>query len=144
MIADIVSKTLRPRADEWLELGERFSEEGHDELVQFHHKAVKQIARAMEAFDEVNLEKAKRLETKFHKYREMEMDFMREHYHRLSADVAETRRTTEIHKDLMEQFTRIAAHATNIGRVMIEWAVPSEKKRPRLPMDGKRRWDTTT
>jgi phosphate:Na+ symporter len=131
-IADIVSKNLRPRADEWLGLGERFSEEGRGEIVEFHLKAVKQIARAMEAFDEVNLEKAQRLRKKFRKYREMEMDFMREHYERLRADVTETVRTTEVHKDLMEQFTRIAAHATNIGRVMIEWAAPPEPPRARL------------
>jgi len=132
-IADIVSKTLRPRADEWLELDEDFSPEGRREIAEFHLKAVKQIARAREAFDEVNLEKAERLQSKFHKYREMELDLMREHYERLRADVTETRRTTEIHKDLMEQFTRIAAHATNIGRVMIEWAAPALPPRPSGP-----------
>jgi phosphate:Na+ symporter len=121
-IADIVSKTLRPRADAWLAGDYEFSVEGREELCDFHLRAIKQLSRAISVFDDLNLEKAKNLKKKHKKYRAMEEQFRRAHFERLRRDIPETVATTEFHQELMEQFRRISGHATNIGRIVLAWS----------------------
>jgi phosphate:Na+ symporter len=125
LMADVVHKTLRPRAREWLEKDLAFSEEGKKEVLDYHLRTLKQISRALEVFEDLNLEKAKAMKEKHKKYRSMEMDFMRTHFERLRRDIPETIATSEVHQDLIEQFARITSHATNIARMFLEWS--SEK-----------------
>ena len=122
LMADVVHKTLRPRAREWLEQNLAFSEEGKAELLDYHLRTLKQISRALEVFKDLNLERAKVMKQKHKKYRSMEMDFMRTHYERLRRDVPETIATSEVHQDLIEQFARITSHATNIARMFLVWS----------------------
>jgi len=122
LMADIVSKTLRPRAKKWLEQDLAFSDEGKAEILDYHVRTLKQISRALEVFKDLNLEKAEAMKRKHRKYRSMEMDFMRTHFERLRRDVPETIATTEVHQDLIEQFARITSHATNIARMFLAWS----------------------
>jgi phosphate:Na+ symporter len=121
LMADIVHKTLRPRAKAWLESDLEFSAEGKAEILDYHVRSLKQISRALEVFKDLNLEKAEAMKRKHKKYRSLEMDFMRTHYERLRRDVPQAIATTEIHQDLIEQFARITSHATNIARMFLEW-----------------------
>lgn len=122
LMADIVSKTLRPRAEKWLEGDISFSNQGKAEILDYHVRTMKQISRALEVFKDLNLEKAEAMRRKHRKYRSMEMDFMRTHFERLRRDVPETIATTEVHQDLIEQFARITSHATNIARMFLAWS----------------------
>lgn len=122
LMADVVHKTLRPRAREWLDGDLAFSEEGKAEVLDYHLRTLKQISRALEVFEDLNLEKAKAMKEKHRKYRSMEMDFMRTHFERLRRDVPETIATSEVHQDLIEQLARITSHATNIARMFLEWS----------------------
>ncbi len=126
LMADVVHKTLRPRAREWLKQDLAFSEQGKAELLDYHLRTLKQISRALDVFKDLNLEKAKAMKRKHKKYRSMEMDFMRTHYERLRKDVPETIATSEVHQDLIEQFARITSHATNIAGMFLEWS-PEDK-----------------
>jgi len=130
LMADIVSKTLRPRAQKWLEQDLFFSEEGKAEILDYHVRTLKQISRALEVFRDLNLEKAEAMKRKHRKYRSMEMDFMRTHFERLRRDVPETIATTEVHQDLIEQFARITSHATNIARMFLAWSAEEKKANP--------------
>jgi phosphate:Na+ symporter len=130
LMADIVSKTLRPRAEKWLEGDLSFSEEGKAEILDYHVRTMKQISRALEVFKDLNLEKAEAMRRKHRKYRSMEMDFMRTHFERLRRDVPETIATTEVHQDLIEQFARITSHATNIARMFLAWSAEKQETEP--------------
>lgn len=120
-IADIVTKNLHPRALEWLGSNHKFSEQGRNEINDFHVSALKQISRAIDSFRDSDLKKAKKMKRKFRKYRSMSEDLMRTHYERLRKGIPESKATTEFHIDLMEQFRRINSHATNIARILLEW-----------------------
>ncbi|UCG51346.1 MAG: Na/Pi cotransporter family protein [Candidatus Latescibacterota bacterium] len=121
LMADIVSKTLRPRARKWLDTNNVFSDEGTEELLDCHKRTVKQISRAIEVFKDLNLEKARAMKRKDKKYQSMEMEFMRTHFERLRKDIPETIATSEVHQDLIEQFAAIRSHATSIARIFLEW-----------------------
>ncbi|RMF57999.1 MAG: Na/Pi cotransporter family protein, partial [Calditrichaeota bacterium] len=126
-IADVVSKNLHPRAQEWLKHSYQFSEEGEEELKEYHVKTLKQLQRALDVFEEVNLEKAKAMKQKFKKYWALELALMRTHYERLRERVPESIETSEYHQEIMEQLTRITSHATNIARVLLEWGTKPSK-----------------
>jgi len=125
-IGDIITKIILPRSESWLANNLSFSEEGKKELLDFHERALKQISRALDVFDEVNLEKARAMKQKHKKYRSMSWEFMRTHYKRLRSEVAESEATSEVHQDLIEQFRRISGHATNVARILLEWKQPDE------------------
>jgi phosphate:Na+ symporter len=119
-IGDIIVKNLIPRAREWLEGDLRFSRDGRAELLDYHLRAVKQLARAMAVFQDVNLEAASRMDKKHEKYRKMEDEYLRSHFDRLVHRVPETMESSEFHQELMEQFRRINSHSTRIARILLE------------------------
>ncbi len=133
-IADVVVKTLRPRAKEWLKHSYRFSPQGKAELTDYHKRTLKQINRALEVFKDVNLQKAERMKQKFKKYRSMEMALIRTHLKRLQEEVPESVVTSEFHQELIEQFAIINTHATNIARVLLDWSKPEAETAPHTGM----------
>ena len=126
-IGDIVAKRLIPLAAKKIESNVFFSKEGEEEIRSYHLKTIKQIARSIEVFKDLNLEDAKRMEKKYKKYRLMELDLRRTHFGRLLSDVPETVATSGIHLELIESLKRISSHATNIARVFLELRSEKEK-----------------
>jgi phosphate:Na+ symporter len=119
-IADIIDKSLLPRARDWLEHDLRFSPEGELELKDYHLRTVKQMSRAISVFENVNLEAASRMKKKHRKYRKMEEQYLRSHYDRILRDIPHTLKSSEYHQDLMEQFRRITSHSTRIARIFLD------------------------
>ncbi len=126
-IGDIVAKRLIPLAEKKMMLNTSFSKEGEEEIRDYHLRSIKQIARAIEVFKDLNLKEAKRMEKKYKKYRLMEMDLRRTHFERLRSDIPETIATSEIHLELIELLKRISSHATNIARSLLELRSDKEK-----------------
>lgn len=120
-IGDIIAKTLVPRARNWLDRDLRFSDEGREELLDFHLKTVKQLSRAIEVFEDVNLEAESRVRQKHDRYRRIEDDYLRSHFDRIRRHVPETLETSEYHQELMEQLRRITSHSTRIARIQLGW-----------------------
>jgi phosphate:Na+ symporter len=127
-IGDIVAKRLIPLSEKKMILNISFSKEGEDEIKDYHLRTVKQIARSIEVFKDVNLEDAKRMEKKYKKYRMMEMDLRRTHFNRLRSDIPESVATSEIHLELIELLKRISSHATNIARSLLEMRSEKEEE----------------
>lgn len=119
-IADLVAKRLKPLAKKRLDLNLNFSEDGKQEIENYHLKTVKQISRAIEVLKDVNLEDAKKMEEKYKKYRLMELDLRRTHFDRLRQQVPGSEETSQLHLDLVEALKRISSHATNIARIFLE------------------------
>ncbi|MDA3861472.1 MAG: Na/Pi cotransporter family protein, partial [Melioribacteraceae bacterium] len=120
-IGDIVSTNLLKRADEWLSCDLMFSKDGLEELKTYHLQVMKQISRAIDVFDEMNLETAKRMKQKFKKYALMVEEFEKSHYQRLSKDVDESVKTSKLHLELLNLLKSISNHATNIARIHLNW-----------------------
>lgn len=121
MIADIVNTNLRKQAVKWLSQNVDFSDEGKQELITLQEKVLKQISRAMEVFNDVNLEKAINVKNKFKKYSQLAEDFERHHYTRLIENNPLTASSSEVHLELIGLFNAINRHATNIARILIIW-----------------------
>ncbi|MFC2096450.1 Na/Pi symporter [Bacteroidota bacterium] len=120
-IADIVSSTMIEKAKKWSEMDFEFSSDGKSEIVKYHTKTQKQLSRALEVFESVNLEKAKAMKSKSHAYRNLEIEFEKQHFERLTDEVIETVSSSKTHVILMTSLRAINDHATNIARILLKW-----------------------
>jgi phosphate:Na+ symporter len=121
-IADIVSTTMISKAERWSKMDFNFSKEGKDEIVKYHTKTQKQLSRALEVFESVNLEKAKAMKEKYKQYRNMEIELEKQHFERLQNEILETISSSKTHIELMTMLRAINGHATNIARILIKWS----------------------
>jgi len=127
-IGDVVSKRLVELAKKRIELNLSFSEDGKNEIEDYHLRTMKQISRAIEVFKDVNLQDAKRMEKKYKKYRLMELDLRRTHFDRLRDKVPQSIETSGIHLELIDLLKRISSNATNIARIFLETKNEKEKE----------------
>jgi phosphate:Na+ symporter len=121
LIADVVSSLTGRRAGKWIEAGYSFSEEGKEELRQYHGKTLRQIARALEVFADINLDKARIIKDKHREYRNIAWEYERQHYQRLKQENHNTLMSSETHLDIMAMLMNISGHATNIARILLQW-----------------------
>ena len=89
--------------------------------MDYHKRTLKQITRAIEVFQDVNLHKAKQMKDKHKKYRSLAMDLEKLHYSRLKDEIIQSVESSEIHLELMSSMKVITSHATNIARILLEW-----------------------
>jgi phosphate:Na+ symporter len=122
-IADIVSSTMINKAERWSKMDFNFSKEGKEEIVKYHTKTQKQISRALEVFESVNLEKAKAMKDKYRQYRDMEIELEKQHFERLKNEIVETISSSKTHIELMTMLRAINGHATNIARILLKWSI---------------------
>ena len=122
-IADIVSLTMINKAERWSKMDFNFSKEGKEEIVKYHTKTQKQISRALEVFESVNLEKAKAMKDKYRQYRDMEIELEKQHFERLKNEIVETISSSKTHIELMTMLRAINGHATNIARILLKWSI---------------------
>jgi phosphate:Na+ symporter len=127
-IGDVISKRLVPLAKKKNELNINFSEEGFEEIKDYHLTTIKQISRAIEFFKDVNLQDAKHIKRKYKKYRLLEHELRKTHFDRLLDEVPASVESSQIHLELIELLKRISSHSTNIARMQIESHVETEKE----------------
>ncbi|MDA3952292.1 MAG: Na/Pi cotransporter family protein [Bacteroidales bacterium] len=120
-IADIVSTTMIAKAERWSKMNYKFSIEGKNEIVNYHTKTQKQLSRALEVLENVNLEKAKAMKEKYRHYRNMEIELEKHHFERLKDEIVESVSSSKTHIELMTFLRAINGHATNIARILIKW-----------------------
>jgi len=126
-IADTCTNLLGQKAELWIESNFEFSAEGKKELIEYHTLIQKQLARAIEVFEELNLEKAKRMKEKHKKYRSIAAGLEKQHYERLRDIGKEVEARRDTHLELMTHFRTIQSHATNIGRILLKWKTRDKK-----------------
>ncbi len=117
--ADIVDKDLRPLARKMIALNEDFSESGKTEVRAYHLKMMKQVSRALIAFRDVSLEKAKKMTVKQAKYVALEGAYRQAHFERVRNAVQESVATSEIHLELMDILRRMNSYTANVARAII-------------------------
>jgi Na+/phosphate symporter len=127
-IADIVSKNISERANYWLESGAEFSADGKMELKEYHLLTQKQIKRSKSVFEELNLEKARKMIKKYNDFKEVGREMERQHFARLKQDVNKSVASSKTHLELVSIFRTIGSHANNIAQVILDWPGNKETK----------------
>lgn len=121
MIADIVNTNMRRQAEKWINSEAKFTDQGRAELETMLEKALKQISRSMEVFDEFNLEKAQHVKQKFKKYASLAEEYEMQHYERLVNQNLVSQSSSEVHLELLGLLKAVNRHATSIARIMLNW-----------------------
>lgn len=124
-IADICANMVEQKAEAWIQNDIEFSAEGKKELLEYHMKTQKQLARAIEVFRDVNLEKAKKMKAKHRKYRGIAIELEKSHYERLLDIKKKVEASGDTHMELITQMRIITSHSTNIARILLEWTSKS-------------------
>jgi phosphate:Na+ symporter len=121
LMADVVSSSLGRKAGSWIDSEYSFSSEGRTELARYHEKTLKQISRSLEVFEEVNLDKAQIIKEKHREYRNIALEFEKQHYERLKMENQATVMSSKTHLEVMAMLMNISSHATNIAHILLQW-----------------------
>lgn len=121
LIGDLVAKNLAERAKWWIQAEYEFSDEGKKELVEFHQLTQKQLRRAIEVFDNLNLEKAHKLVKKYEQYKQAGRELEHHHFERLKEDIGKSVASSKTHLELVSVFHAIGSHANNLAHIILEW-----------------------
>lgn len=117
--ADIIDKDLRPLAQKMISANIGFSDSGTKEVRAYHLKMVKQVSRALLAFRDESLEKAKKMTVKQAKYVALEGTYRQAHFERIRSAVEESLASSEIHLELMDIMRRMNSYTANVARAML-------------------------
>jgi len=123
-IARLMHFHLPDILEEWNEGDFAFSEQGQEELKEYHTKLQKQISRAIEVFQDVDIDKARRMKDKYKKYRTMASELEEQHFGRIREDIQVSIETSSFHLHLLTLIRDMTSHATNIARLLIRWHQP--------------------
>ena len=99
---NIVKLRFEKLVDDKNNLDGNFSEEGQQEILDYHTKLVKQVKRLNQFFNKFDRTKAQKIVQKGQKYKDIEEKYRLEHFQRVSKDVAESVSTHELHMELMD------------------------------------------
>ena len=99
---NIVKLRFEKLIDDKNNLDGNFSEEGQQEILDYHTKLVKQVKRLNQFFNKFDRTKAQKIMQKGQKYKDIEEKYRLEHFQRVSKDVAESVSTHELHMELMD------------------------------------------
>lgn len=120
-IADIISGDLATRAEKWSLQDYDFSQQGKEELNHFHTKIAKQLNRALEVFDETNLQTAAKMKLKHKEYRMLSRELEKQHYGRILEGMTESMESSKTHLEILALYSSIDSHATLIARTALDW-----------------------
>jgi len=62
------------------------------------------------------------MKIKYKQYRNLEIEFEKQHFERLREEVMETLTSSKTHVELMTFLRAINGHATNIARILLKWS----------------------
>jgi len=119
-IGDIVSSSLCSKAQWWCDSAFTFSAQGKEEIQNFHLKTLKLLYYSFGVFREANRDKAKKMKSKYEDFRELYIDFEKQHYQRLKEEVEESLDSSKTHLEVITSLKNIGSHATNISRIMLK------------------------
>ncbi len=118
-IADIVQDRIFPSMIKVRKGQFTLPKAGIKELHEYHTKTLKQMSRALEVFDSVNLERARHTAKRFEKYRLLADELKHMHYARLKEEIQSDIHASEVHLELISALLEISNLATNIARSMV-------------------------
>ena len=118
-IGDVIEKNMIPLAAKKTSLNRDFSDEGKDELTNYHSKVCKQVSRLKQAFSKLDTNKAEKIITKEEKYSALETKYRTSHLDRLHEEREESIQTHTIHMELMDLLKQINVYAGEIAKTIL-------------------------
>jgi phosphate:Na+ symporter len=119
-IGDIISSSLGGKARWWCHSDFTFSAAGKEEIQYFHLQTLKLLYYSYSMFREFNRAKAVKMKSKYEAFRDLYIDFEKQHYQRLKQEVEESIDSSKTHLEIITSFKNIGSHATNIARIMLK------------------------
>jgi phosphate:Na+ symporter len=119
-IGDIISSSLGGKARWWCRSDFVFSVAGKEEIQYFHLQTLKLLYYSYGMFREFSRAKAIIMKSKYEKFRDLYIDFEKQHYQRLKQEVEESIDSSKTHLEIITSFKNIGSHATNIARIMLK------------------------
>lgn len=129
-IADIVEERVFPNVTKIRQGTFLLPKENIKELHEYHTKTLKQMSRALEVFDSVNLERARHAAKRFEKYRLLADELKHMHYARLKDEIQSDTHASEVHLELISALLEISNLATNIARYMMSHDQIAHERKP--------------
>lgn len=126
-IGDIMKRNIIPLIAKKRALKLDFSEEGKEELLLYHMKMVKQMARLKEVFSEPRLTQVEKILKKEEKYLDLEARYRSAHFERVTDAREESMKTHEIHMELLDMLKRINVYSGDIAKSM--WVLEDESEK---------------
>lgn len=120
-IADIVDTNLLPKARFWANSSLNFSDEGKQELEQFHKHCLSHLQSVMQAMASYDLKTAKKLKKIEKMSTSIAYQLEKSHYARLMSQVEASIQSSKTHIELIGLMQAIIRHATQIVRILYEY-----------------------
>ncbi|TES93239.1 MAG: hypothetical protein E3J87_02705 [Candidatus Cloacimonadota bacterium] len=123
-IGDIVSKSLMIYAGKKIKEGFIFSDEGFNELIDFHGRIKENFNLAVSALTTYDKSLARRLMEERQQCVDIHIKLHNAHIERLKRGLVETIETSTIHLDFIDDLERVNFHISNIGYAILGKITP--------------------
>jgi len=97
-----------------------FSDAGHDELIKYHNKMLKQIKRLGQFFDKYDRKRIEKIMKKGEKYKDLEEKYRIEHIKRISTEESESMAADQLQLELMDLLKEISIFIDLIASNLLE------------------------
>ncbi len=121
-IGDIIDKNLMELAQKKIKGRLTFSSEGAAELTAFHGRVLANLDLAMSVFISDDLELARRLLREKTAIRDLEQQYVANHYARIGAGRPESIESSSLHLDALRDLRRINGHLTSVAYPILDRA----------------------
>jgi len=119
-IGDVIESNMVALLHKKIEGGITFSDEGREEIVEYHRRVLESFDLAMEAFQQTDFEKAQGVVAAKEELIELEQSYRMSHYRRMSREEQVGARSSQIHLDLIDYLRRIDSYTESIARTVLE------------------------
>ena len=128
-IGDIIDNSLMDLAHKKIDKGERFSEEGWQEIKEFHMLVVANMKLAQTIFLSEDPELAQQLVDNKRVIREAQATSSAHHFERLAGGLPQTIATSALHLDIIRDYRRINSYLTAVAYTILDHAQTYKDKR---------------
>lgn len=119
-IGDIIDTNLLPKARYWIENDYDFSEQGKQELFEYHSRCFKLISMVVDVMATYNEFKAAKIKNKEKENIKLAIELEKSHFSRLMEHADKTLQSSKTHIELLGLMQAINRHATQIVRILYE------------------------
>lgn len=130
-IGDIIENSLLDIVTIKIDSRHRFSDQGFQEIMDFHAAILKNMKLAQAIFMSEDPRLARELVDGKKKIREAEQMTSKKHFQRLREGVAETLSTSALHMDLIRDYRRINSYITTVAYTILNNAENQKKRKPK-------------
>ena len=120
IIGDILTKTIMELAVKKIKKGLEFSQDGWNDIKNFHAKVVENFHIAVTSLASNNLDLAKKAIRNKKKIVEMEDELKQSHFLRLASGMKESFLTSSIHLELLGHLRRVNSYITKVAQIVSE------------------------